>query len=106
MSVSLYANSMKYVLFVLLFISCHLPSLANNIKIFSFRKNTDGSSLLFKRWDSVTLVFMSSLLPCSGSSLVAQMVKASAYNAGDLGSSLGQEDPLEKAMAPHSSTLA
>ena len=38
--------------------------------------------------------------------------KPSAYNAGDLGSipglgrSPGWEDPLEKAMAPHSSTLA
>ena len=32
--------------------------------------------------------------------------KASAYNAGDLGSILGGEDPLEKEMAPHSSTLA
>ena len=33
-------------------------------------------------------------------------VKASAWNVGDLGSSLGQEDPLEKEMATHSSTLA
>ena len=32
--------------------------------------------------------------------------KASAYNAGDPGSSLGWEDPLEKKMATHSSTLA
>ena len=32
--------------------------------------------------------------------------KASAYNAGDPGSSLGWEDPLEKEMATHSSTLA
>ena len=39
-------------------------------------------------------------------SLVAQTVKASAYNAGDPGSILGQEDPLEKEMAAHSSTLA
>ena len=31
--------------------------------------------------------------------------KASANNAGDLGSILGQEDPLEKAVATHSSTL-
>ena len=33
-------------------------------------------------------------------------VKASAYNAGDLGSIPGWEDPLEKGMAPHSSILA
>ena len=37
---------------------------------------------------------------------MAQTVKASAYNAGDPGSILGQEDPLEKEMATHSSTLA
>ena len=33
-------------------------------------------------------------------------VKASACNVGDLGSSLGQKDPLEKEMATHSSILA
>ena len=32
--------------------------------------------------------------------------KSSAYNTGDTVQSLGQEDPLEKAMATHSSTLA
>ena len=32
--------------------------------------------------------------------------KASVYNVGDLGSILGREDPLEKEMAIHSSTLA
>ena len=32
--------------------------------------------------------------------------KESVYNVGDLGSIPGLEDPLEKAMAPHSSTLA
>ena len=39
-------------------------------------------------------------------SLVAQMGKHLPANAGDLGSILGQEDPLEKEMATHSSTLA
>ena len=34
------------------------------------------------------------------------MVKRLAYNAGDLGSIPGREDPLEKEMATHSSTLA
>ena len=34
------------------------------------------------------------------------MVRASAYNAGDPGSIPGLEDPLEKEMATHSSTLA
>ena len=33
-------------------------------------------------------------------------VKLSAWNAGDLGSIPGQEDPLEKEMATHSSILA
>ena len=32
--------------------------------------------------------------------------KESSCNAGDLGSSLGQEDPLGKEMATHSSILA
>ena len=32
--------------------------------------------------------------------------KESAYNAGDLDSISGQEDPLEKGMATHSSILA
>ena len=32
--------------------------------------------------------------------------KLSVYNAGDLGLILGQEDPLEKEMATHSSTFA
>ena len=32
--------------------------------------------------------------------------KASVYNAGDLVRFLGQEDPLEKEMAIHSSTIA
>ena len=32
--------------------------------------------------------------------------KASAYNAGDQGSTLGREDVLEKEMATHSSILA
>ena len=41
-------------------------------------------------------------------SLVAQRleVKASACNMGDLGRSLGWEDPLEKEMATHSNILA
>ena len=33
-------------------------------------------------------------------------VKASACNGGDLSSTLGREDPLEKEMATHSSILA
>ena len=47
-------------------------------------------------------------VPCYNTvtSLVAQMVKASAYNAETLGQSLGREDSLEKEMATHSSTLA
>ena len=37
---------------------------------------------------------------------MAQTVKESACNAGDRVQSLGQEDPLEKEMATHSSVLA
>ena len=46
-----------------------------------------------------------------GASLVAQLVKnpptiqETSCNAGDPGSSLGQEDPLEKKMTTHSSIL-
>ena len=39
-------------------------------------------------------------------SLVAQMVKASAYNVGDPGSIPGWGRSLEKEMATHSSILA
>ena len=38
--------------------------------------------------------------------LIAQSVKESTCNAGDQGLILGQEDPLEKEMATHSSILA
>ena len=47
-----------------------------------------------------------------GASFVAQSVKnpptiqETSCNSGDLGSSLGQEDPLEKEMTTHSSILA
>ena len=41
-----------------------------------------------------------------GASLLAQLVKKSAYNVGDLVLSLGQEDPLEKVKATLSSILA
>ena len=37
---------------------------------------------------------------------MAQTVKESACNEGDRVQSLGQEDPLEKEMATHSSILA
>ena len=37
---------------------------------------------------------------------VAQMVKNLPANAGNTGSSLGWEDPLEKGMATHSSIFA
>ena len=48
-------------------------------------------------------------LPFSVPFYLAQRLKrlpASACNAGNLGSIPGQEDPLEKEMATHSSTLA
>ena len=37
---------------------------------------------------------------------MASVVKNPLANAGDIGDSLGQEDPLEKGMATHSSILA
>ena len=38
--------------------------------------------------------------------LGGSVVKNPSVHAGDLGSNLGQEDPLEKEMATHSSILA
>ena len=45
-------------------------------------------------------------LVAQGASLVAQMVKRLPAMQETQLRSLDQEDPLEKAMAPHSSTLA
>ena len=44
--------------------------------------------------------------PCSGTFPGGSDGKASIYNVGDPGSIPGSEDPLEKEMATHSSTLA
>ena len=41
-----------------------------------------------------------------GTSLVGQMVKNPPANAGDSGSALGWEDPLEEEMAIYSSIFA
>ena len=55
---------------------------------------------------------LNNILDQRGVSLVAQSVKnpptiqETSCNAADLGSSLGQEDPLEKEMTAHSSILA
>ena len=46
------------------------------------------------------------LLDATGTFLVAQMVKNSSTMQETLVQSLGQEDPLEKGMATHSSVLA
>ena len=47
-----------------------------------------------------------SLIPAQGTSLVAQMVKRLSTMRETRVRSLGREDPLEKEMATHSSTLA
>ena len=53
------------------------------------------------------LCVLTCLILTTATSLVAQTVKASAYNAGDPGDpSLRGEDPLGKEMATHSRTLA
>ena len=46
------------------------------------------------------------MLSFEGTSLVAQTVKVSAYNAEDVGLIPGSGRSLEKEMATHSSTLA
>ena len=48
----------------------------------------------------------SSISGSGKTALVAQLVKASAYNAGDLGLIPGSGKSLEKEMATHSSILA
>ena len=52
------------------------------------------------RWTNMYGIFILGGFPGSSDS------KASACNAGDWVQSLGREDPLEKEMATHSSTLA
>ena len=52
------------------------------------------------------LFFFSSIYPISWASLVAQMVKNLPAMQETWVQSLGQEDPLEKRMATHSSILA
>ena len=60
------------------------------------------SIFVYKMFAFLLSVSIWGIIMCSRASLVAQTVKRLAYNAGDL----DQEDPLEKAMATHSSTLA
>ena len=52
------------------------------------------------------MIFVFDLLYLKGTSLVAQTVKHLPIMQETWVQSLGQEDPLEKAVAPHSSTLA
>ena len=55
---------------------------------------------------SILYCLINSILSCQWASLVAQLVKESAWNAEDLVQSLGGEDPLEEGMETHSSSLA
>ena len=52
------------------------------------------------------MIFVFDLLYLKGTSLVAQMVKRLPTMRETWVQSLGQEDPLDKEMATHSSTLA
>ena len=59
-----------------------------------------------KKKEMEKCICIQNFLFCIGVSLPGgSEVKVSACNAGDLGSILGQEDPLEKEMAIHSSIL-
>ena len=81
-----------------------------------WKKNNDKHRKHIKKWRhhftnkgpySQSYGFSSSHIWTAVTSLVAQTVKVSAYSAGDPGFlSLGWEDPLEKEMTTHSSTLA
>ena len=54
----------------------------------------------------IWLLYVSSYMLLSGASLVAQMVKSLPAVQETWVQSLGQEDPLVKELATHSSTLA
>ena len=61
-----------------------------------------GTCLLFFKTFKIFIIFSILILGFPGGSAS----KESACNAGDLGQSLGREDPLEKAIAIHFSILA
>ena len=67
-------------------------------------KESDTSEQLLALWASLGAQMLRPAL-CTGFPSGSDG-KASACNAGDLGLSVGWEDPLEKEMATHSSTLA
>ena len=62
------------------------------------------NSVFLEAWG--ILEYLNGGLHCSRASLVAQMVKNLPAMQESLVRSLGQEDPLQKEMATHSSTLA
>ena len=62
--------------------------------------------ILFYQKTLLSILHLHNHLVTCTASLVAQMVKKSSCNAGDLSLNLGQEDLLKKEMATYSSILA
>ena len=100
-------------------LSLNTPDLVNRhwqLLILRFLKKKISQIFLSHCWSTFLLLAAESISNLSINkyihqyppltSLVAQMVKASAYHVGDLGSIPGLEDPLEKERATHSSTPA
>ena len=69
------------------------------------RKNSN-SSLTFQVLITLESVWVKHFVPERGASLVAQMIKNLPAMCETWVQSLGREDPLEKEMAIHSSTIA
>ena len=69
---------------------------------------TECSSVCMGSFKEIAIIFITSTVvwPRVNNFLGGSDDKASAYNVGDLGSSLTWEDLLEKEMATHSSSLA
>ena len=76
-----------------------------NSQMFIATKQTPSQEKPPSKWQE-SLGHFYSYFHLPRASLTAQIREKSAYNAGDPGSTLGQEDPMEKGMATHSSTLA
>ena len=82
---------------------CHQSQLCSVVPCAFCTCNAGGLGLIPGQG---TRTHMWQLRPGIWTSLVAQTVRKPACNAGDPGLILGQEDPLEKGMASHSSILA
>ena len=86
--------------------------MVNHVVIVSSVQQSDSVrhiqvSILFSKFFSPSLLYIIlSTVTCAMGFPGGSAGKESAFNAGDLGRSLGWEDPLEEGKATHSSILA